>query len=302
VSRSPNLLAVDAADRPVGETIVALDRQAGHHVGVCDITAPVMLKVQHVHKSFKLRDTSGKSRAASSITVLDDVTLDVAHGEFVSFLGASGCGKTTLLRLIAGLLRPDRGAIYVGSDVVKAPRKDVCMVFQNFGLLPWRTVLSNVAFPLEIDGVSKTEREAVAREYLSLVGLSGFEGHFAHELSGGMQQRVGIARALVRKPLVLLMDEPFAALDAQTREKLQEDFLEIWSKLKTTIVFVTHAIDEALVLSDRIVVFSSRPGRVNRIIASPVAAQRIHEDVRTRPEFAELAHEIRELLRPERTA
>jgi NitT/TauT family transport system ATP-binding protein len=133
------------------------------------------------------------------------------------------------------------------------------------------------------------------------VGLSGFERHFPHELSGGMQQRVGIARALVRKPLILLMDEPFAALDAQTREKLQEDFIGIWDKLKTTIVFVTHAIDESLVLSDRIVVLSSRPGRVSRVIDSPVASYRIGNDVRTRPEFADQAHEIRELLRSERT-
>jgi NitT/TauT family transport system ATP-binding protein len=261
-----------------------------------------MLKIHRVHKAFKVRDTSGGSLAPTSLTVLDDVSLDVARGEFVSLLGASGCGKTTLLRMIAGLLRPDRGAIYVGDDPVKAPRKDLCMVFQNFGLLPWRTVLANVVFPLEIDGVGRPRREEIAAEYLKLVGLEGFERHFPHELSGGMQQRVGIARALVRKPLVLLMDEPFAALDAQTREQLQEDFLAIWSQLKTTIVFVTHAIDEALVLSDRIVVFNSRPGRVNRVISSPVASHRIGEDVRARSEFAQQAHEIRELLRPERAA
>jgi NitT/TauT family transport system ATP-binding protein len=257
-----------------------------------------MLQIESVEKSFKQRGRSG----AAQLRVLDGVTLDVARGEFVSFLGASGCGKTTLLRIIAGLLRPDSGSIRIASDVVRSPRKDVCMVFQNFGLLPWRSVLTNVAFPLEIDGMSKAEREPIAQHYLTMVGLGGYEAHFPHELSGGMQQRVGIARALVRKPVVLLMDEPFAALDAQTREKLQEDFLEIWSQLKTTIIFVTHAIDESLVLSDRIIVFSSRPGRVNRIISSPVASHRLGEDVRARPEFAEQAHEIRELLRPERTA
>jgi NitT/TauT family transport system ATP-binding protein len=202
---------------------------------------------------------------------------------------------------MAGLLRPDRGSIHVKDVPVQAPRKDVCMVFQNFGLLPWRSVLTNIALPLEIDGMDKAQREAIAAEYLKLVGLSGFERHFPHELSGGMQQRVGIARALVREPLILLMDEPFAALDAQTREKLQEDFIGIWAKLKMTIVFVTHAIDESLVLSDRIVVLSSRPGRVNRVIDSPVANYRIGSDVRARPEFAEQAHEIRELLRSERT-
>jgi len=279
-----------------------LSAQPAHDDAALNAAGPSMLKIQGVHKSFKARDAAAQPQAQKSVSVLDDITLSVARGEFVSFLGASGCGKTTLLRMIAGLLRPDRGAIYVGTDLVRAPRKDLCMVFQNFGLLPWRTVLANVTFPLELDGVTRAEREETAAEYIAMVGLAGFESHFPHELSGGMQQRVGIARALVRKPLILLMDEPFAALDAQTREKLQEDFLEIWSRLKTTIVFVTHAIDEALVLCDRIVVFSSRPGRVNRVISSPVADFRIEQDVRSRPEFAAQARDIRELLRPERTA
>jgi NitT/TauT family transport system ATP-binding protein len=261
-----------------------------------------MLRVENVEKSFKVRGGLQHDKGPSSIVALQDVSLEVRQGEFISFLGASGCGKTTLLRLIAGLLRPDKGSIYVGSQPVKGPRKDLCMVFQNFGLLPWRTVLANVAFPLEIDGIAKAERDRIAREYLDLVGLTSFESHFPHELSGGMQQRVGIARALVRKPLVLLMDEPFAALDAQTREKLQDDFLSIWSRLKTTIVFVTHAIDEAFVLSDRVFVFSSRPGRVKRVIDSPVAPYRLKEDVRALPEFAEQTHMVRELLRPERTS
>lgn len=261
-----------------------------------------MVTIRHVNKSFKVRASSGDSKSVASLPVLDDISLDIERGEFVSLLGASGCGKTTLIRMIAGLLKPDRGAICIDNAPVNAPRKDMCMVFQNFGLLPWRSVMSNVCFPLEIDGVGKSEREDAAAEYLKMVGLSGFERHYPHELSGGMQQRVGIARALVRKPAVLLMDEPFAALDAQTREKLQEDFLAIWSRLKTTIVFVTHAIDEALVLSDRIVVLKSRPGRVNQIIDSPVAADRIDDDVRALPAFGRIAHEIRELLRTERTA
>ncbi len=261
-----------------------------------------MLTIDRIRKSFRTRGPgAGSARATRTLTVLDNVSLAVAKGEFVSLLGASGCGKTTLLRIIGGLIRPDSGAVLVDDDQVKAPRKDLCIVFQNFGLLPWRSVIANVGFPLEIDGVGRAEREAVAAEYIRLVGLAGFERQFPHELSGGMQQRVGIARALVRKPLILLMDEPFAALDAQTREQLQEDFLEIWQKLKTTVVFVTHAIDEALALSDRIVVFSSRPGRINRIIASPVAESRMSADVRALPEFTRQAHEIRELLRTERT-
>jgi NitT/TauT family transport system ATP-binding protein len=271
--------------------------------GSPQIKAPDLgiLKVNRVYKSFRTRESSNRSAKPTSMKVLDDISLEVESGEFVSLLGASGCGKTTLLRMMAGLLRPDRGSIHVKDDPVYAPRKDVCMVFQNFGLLPWRSVLANTALPLEIDGIDKAKREQIAAEYLKLVGLSGFERHFPHELSGGMQQRVGIARALVRKPLIMLMDEPFASLDAQTREKLQEDFIGIWDKLKTTIVFVTHAIDESLVLSDRIVVLSSRPGRVSRVIDSPVAIYRVGNDVRTRPEFAEQAYEIRELLRSERT-
>jgi NitT/TauT family transport system ATP-binding protein len=258
------------------------------------------VKIDGVFKSFNVRDPSGASKQITQLKVLHDINLDIGKGEFISLLGASGCGKTTLLRLIAGLIRPDRGTVVVGGAPVRAPRKDLCMVFQTFGLLPWRSVLDNVAFPLEVDGVGRAERQAVAANYIKLVGLTGFERNYPHELSGGMQQRVGIARALTRKPLVLLMDEPFAALDAQTREQLQDEFLEIWSQLKTTVVFVTHAIDEALLLSDRVVVLHSRPGRVNRIIESTIAPYRMSEDVRARPEFAAQAHEIRELLRPER--
>jgi NitT/TauT family transport system ATP-binding protein len=279
----------------------AVDERGFHRAGPVSVVASPMLKIEGVFKSFNVRDPSGSSEKIAQLKVLDDINLDVAKGEFISLLGASGCGKTTLLRLIAGLIRPDRGAVFVGTDLVKAPRKDLCMVFQNFGLLPWRSVLDNVAFPLEVDGVGRAERETVAGHYIKLVGLTGFERNFPHELSGGMQQRVGIARALVRKPLILLMDEPFAALDAQTREQLQDEFLEIWSQLKTTVVFVTHAIDEALLLSDRVVVLHSRPGRINQIIMSSVAPHRMKEDVRARPEFAQQAHAIRELLRPERT-
>jgi NitT/TauT family transport system ATP-binding protein len=259
-----------------------------------------MLKIEGITKAFAMR-ASGSGDGGGSMTVLEDISFDVSEGEFVSLLGSSGCGKTTLLRIIAGLIHPDQGAVSIHRDRIEAPRKDMCMVFQNFGLLPWRSVMDNVCFPLELDGVGRDGREAAAAEYIALVGLKGFEKHYPHELSGGMQQRVGIARALTRKPLVLLMDEPFAALDAQTRESLQEDFLHIWKQLRTTVIFVTHAIDEALVLSDRIIVFSTRPGRIQRIIPSAVAEERMTADVRANPEFGRQAHEIRELLRRERT-
>ena len=232
------------------------------------------------------------------MTALESVSLGIAEGELVSLLGASGCGKTTLLRIVACLISPDEGLVIVDDTPVHAPRRDLCMVFQSFGLLPWRAVIDNVALPLELDAMARKEREAIARTYVELVGLGGFERHYPHELSGGMQQRVGIARALVRKPLVLLMDEPFAALDAQTRETLQEDFIRIWKDLGTTMIFVTHSIDEALVLSDRIMIFSARPGRLIKVIDSALTKEeRVDHDVRSLPEFARHRHEIRQMLR-----
>jgi NitT/TauT family transport system ATP-binding protein len=172
------------------------------------------------------------------------------------------------------------------------------MVFQNFGLLPWRTVMDNVALPLELDAMARRQRETIAQTYIELVGLSGFERQYPHELSGGMQQRVGIARALTRKPLVLLMDEPFAALDAQTRETLQEDFIRIWQDLGTTVIFVTHSIDEALVLSNRIMIFSARPGRLVKVIDPALTKEeRVDRNVRSLPEFARHRHEIRQMIR-----
>jgi NitT/TauT family transport system ATP-binding protein len=247
-----------------------------------------------VTKRFKVRAQRGEPH---TMLVLQDLSFEVREGELVSLLGASGCGKTTLLRIIAGLVPLDEGEVAVQGVPVTGPRKDLCMVFQNFGLLPWRSVLANVAFPLELDGVPPAEQASVAARYIEIVGLKGFERHYPHELSGGMQQRVGIARALTRKPLVLLMDEPFAALDAQTRETLQEDFLRIQKELRTTVIFVTHSIDEALVMSDRIVMFTPRPGRVMRLIDSPLGADRVDRDVRAHPEFARCRQEIRSLLR-----
>lgn len=254
-----------------------------------------LVQVRDVTKKFRVRTGVGTEE---NMTALESVNFGIAEGELVSLLGASGCGKTTLLRIVAGLISPDEGVVIVDGAPVRAPRRDLCMVFQSFGLLPWRTVIDNVAFPLELDAMPRKEREAIARTYIELVGLSGFERHYPHELSGGMQQRVGIARALIRKPLVLLMDEPFAALDAQTRETLQEDFIRIWKDLGTTVIFVTHSIDEALVLSDRVMIFSARPGRLLKVIDSALTKEeRVDRDVRSLPEFAQHRHEIRQMLR-----
>lgn len=254
-----------------------------------------------VSKFFGVRKRANEPDAGIMVA-LKDVSAKVEPGEFITLLGPSGCGKTTLLRMTAGLLKADEGSISIGNVPVTAPRKDACMVFQNFGLLPWRTVQRNVEFPLEIDGVSQRERADRAKHFIDMVGLSSFEEHYPHELSGGMQQRVGIARAMMREPILIFMDEPFGALDAQTREQLQEDFLKIWKQTGMTVLFVTHSIDEALLLSDRIFVFASKPGRLTSIIESPLAPYRLSEDVRLRPEFPTYRAELRRLLQPAHAA
>jgi len=256
--------------------------------------API-LAIEGLSKFYSSRDARA-GRQATQITALSSVSASVARGELISLLGPSGCGKTTLLRIAAGLTGWDEGSISIAGARVDGPRKDACMVFQHFGLLPWRTVVANVEFPLELDGVEPASRRERAMELLQLVGLDNYREHFPHELSGGMQQRVGIARALMRKPLMLFMDEPFGALDAQTRERLQDDFLKIWSKVGTTVLFVTHSIDEALVLSDRIFVFTPSPGRIKRIVESPLAGERLDGDVRAHPAYGASRNELRQLL------
>jgi NitT/TauT family transport system ATP-binding protein len=258
-----------------------------------------MVVYDDVSKFFPVRIRPGQKDRPELMVALDRINATVRKGELITLLGPSGCGKTTLLRLTAGLIASDEGRITIAGTSVTGPRKDACMVFQNFGLLPWRTVIGNVEFPLEIDGVGAAERADLAGHFLELVGLAAFTEHFPHELSGGMQQRVGIARALMRKPILIFMDEPFGALDAQTREQLQEDFLKIWSQTRATVVFVTHSIDEALYLSDRIFVFNTAPGRIRTIVTSPVAGERLGGDVRANPQFGKYRAELRDMLRSE---
>jgi NitT/TauT family transport system ATP-binding protein len=258
-----------------------------------------MVVYDNVSKFFPVRVRPGQKERPQLMVALDRVNASVRRGELITLLGPSGCGKTTLLRLTAGLIGADEGRITILDAPVNGPRKDACTVFQNFGLLPWRTVMDNVQFPLELDGVDSAARRERALHYLDLVGLSGFTEHYPHELSGGMQQRVGIARALMRKPVLIFMDEPFGALDAQTREQLQEDFLKIWSQTGATVLFVTHSIDEALLLSDRIFVLTAGPGRLQRIVDSPFAAHRLTEDVRKHPDFGACHAELRQMLRTE---
>ncbi len=212
-------------------------------------------------------------------------------------LGPSGCGKSTLLRIINGIETSDGGRILIdGQDVTGTTGHGRGMVFQSFELFPWRTVLDNVAFGLEVAGIEKQQRLTQARECVELVGLTAFENAYPHPLSGGMQQRVGIARALAIKPSILLMDEPYGALDVQTRDLLQDELLNIWERERKTVVFVTHSIEEALYLADRIVVMSPRPGRIAQMIDVPFARPR-RDEIKTDPEFLKLRRHIWESLK-----
>ncbi len=247
-----------------------------------------MIALSKVSQTF-----SGRS---GDVAALRHVDLTVEQGEFVAVIGRSGCGKSTLLRLIAGLLRPTAGRIDIGGRQVTGPRRDVALMFQRPALLPWRTVLDNVLLPVEIFGWSRREHRREAAELLSKVGLSGFEKRLPHELSGGMQQRVALCRALIQRPRLLLMDEPFSALDALTREELAVELQRIHMQLHTTVVFVTHAISEAVLLADRVVVLSSRPGQVRKVVDVDIPRPRslgmgAHVD-----EVARASAELHELL------
>ncbi len=219
-----------------------------------------MLSIKNLNKTYHTEE-------GDEVVALLDINLDVADKEFVCFIGPSGCGKTTLLRITAGLEKPDSGTLTVNNEPITGPGPDRGMVFQEYSLFPWRTVLKNITFSLELKKIPKSEREKIARDFLELVGLSKFADSYPHELSGGMKQRVAIARALVNDPDVLLMDEPFGAVDAQTRNRLQHELLNIWEKKKKTVLFITHSVDEAVFLADKVVVFTARPGRVKEVIS-----------------------------------
>lgn len=220
-------------------------------------------------------------------TALHEVDLTIAEGEFASIIGPSGCGKTTLLKIIAGLVEPTSGTVSVDGHAIDGPGPERALVFQNFVLLPWATILDNAAFGLEARGVPKEERRRIARDQLLRMGLAGFEDHYPRELSGGMQQRVGIARALAVDPSNLLMDEPFGALDALTRQLMQKDLLDLWQESKPrTAAFVTHSMDEAVYLSDRIVLMNTRPGRIEEIIEVPFGRPR-SDDVTSSSDYNE---------------
>jgi NitT/TauT family transport system ATP-binding protein len=243
--------------------------------------------------------TRRSNGAASAVEVLQDLNFGIHESELCVIVGPSGAGKTTFLRAVQGLLAPTKGRVKIGGSAVEGPRKDCGFVFQNFGLLPWRSVRANVEFGLEIRGIAAGRRAQVAAGYIEMVGLRGFEHHHPHELSGGMQQRVGLARALAIDPRVMLMDEPFAALDAQTRETMQAELLRIQNREKKTMIFVTHSIEEAVYLADRVVVFTRRPSRILEIVEVPLPHPRWEdpEEFRARPEFVKLRLHIAKLLK-----
>jgi NitT/TauT family transport system ATP-binding protein len=260
------------------------------------MTAKISLR--GVTKQFTLRPTKDQPRG-HTFTALQDINLDVEPGEFVSLVGPSGSGKTTLLDLLGGLSRASAGEVLVDGVPITGPGPDRGVVFQQYALFPWRTAQANVEFGLEGNGLGKHQRVERAREYLDLVGLSGFADRYPHELSGGMKQRVAIARSLAYEPDILLMDEPFAALDAQTREQLQDEILRIWQATHKTIVFITHGIEEAVYLGERVVVLTSRPGRIKHVVEVDLGDRLGREDLRGDPEFAAYRHQIWSLLHDE---
>ena len=233
----------------------------------------------------------------SDVHALEKINLGIPVGQMTTFLGPSGCGKTTLLKIIAGLLEPTEGEILIKGVPISGPGPERAFVFQDFALLPWATVLRNVAFGLELRRDSKAKREEVARHYIAEVGLAGFEQKYPHELSGGMRQRVGLARALAVNAEVLLMDEPFSAVDEQTRRKFQEDLLRLLTVEKKTVIFVTHSIEEAVYLSDQIVLLSPRPGRIHSIIRPDIRRDVSPDEIRRDKNYLDHVEEIWQNLR-----
>ncbi|MDE2759979.1 MAG: ABC transporter ATP-binding protein [Paracoccaceae bacterium] len=227
-----------------------------------------------------------------SIVALENVSLNVPTGKLTAILGPSGCGKTTLLKVIAGLIEPSTGTVKIRGKEIIGPGPDRALVFQDFALLPWATVLQNVAFGLRAQGVSKREREKTSLNYIKEVGLSGFEDKYPHQLSGGMRQRTGLARALTVNSDILLMDEPFSAVDEQMRRKLQEDLLELLKIENKTVIFVTHSIEEAVYLADQVVILSGRPGSIAEIVYPEIDRLGEIDLIRRQPRYVELVDEI----------
>jgi NitT/TauT family transport system ATP-binding protein len=248
--------------------------------------AEAIVEVKNVDKTYD-----------SGVEALKEITLALPRGELITFLGPSGCGKTTLLKIIAGLISPTDGEVWVKGNKVSGPGPERAFVFQDFALLPWASVLRNVAFGLELRGVPKDEREKIARKYIAEVGLSSFESRYPHQLSGGMKQRVGLARALAINAEIVLMDEPFSSVDEQTRRKFQEELLDLLKINHKTVIFVTHSIEEAAYLSDQIVLLSQRPGTVLRVIRPNIERGKSADEIRRDKAYLDSVDEIWKILR-----
>jgi NitT/TauT family transport system ATP-binding protein len=253
---------------------------------------------RNIHQIYKIKQKD--SDRLTNFEAIKQLDLTVKQGEFLAIVGPSGCGKSTFLDMIAGLAKPSSGEIFIDNRKITGPALDRGIVLQGYALFPWRTVRKNVEFGLEIKKIPEKDRKEISQRYIELVGLKNFEDRYPHELSGGMKQRVAIARALAYDPEVLLMDEPFAAVDAQTRETLQEELLRIWEKTKKTIVFVTHGIDEAVFLADRVAVMTANPGTIKDII--PINLPRPRDGIRSSAEFGWVRHKIWELLQNDPSA
>ena len=258
--------------------------------GKSAIQAEPVLTIRDLRKSYEGEFTH------DVVNAIDGISFSVEKGEFVSILGPSGCGKTTVLNIIAGFLPPTSGTILLNGRPINGPGPDRGVVFQSFALFPWRTVLQNVTFGPKMRGVPRAKRESEARKYIKIVGLEGCEDRYPHELSGGMRQRAGVARVLANEPAVMLMDEPFASVDAQTRMGLQQDLTTIWEKSRPTIFFVTHDVEEAVFLSNRIVVLTRRPSRVREIVEVDIPRPRSWDELIEEPRFRQLTHYIVGLL------
>jgi NitT/TauT family transport system ATP-binding protein len=255
-------------------------------------TSSSKLVIRNLRKSFR------SQRSEDPIQIFEEISFEVHPSEFISLVGPSGCGKTTFLRILDGLIPRDDGEILLDGKTVIQPGPDKGFVFQDSSLLLWRTVIDNVILGLELQGVNKRAARKKAEQYIALVGLAGFEHHYPHELSGGMQQRVNLARALIIDPQVLLMDEPFASLDAQTREIMQAELLKMWNQAKKTVIFVTHQIEEAVFLSDRVVVFSARPTRIREIVKVSLPRPRALSVKRSK-EFLDLTDHVWGIIQEE---
>ena len=259
-----------------------------------EIDSIVKIDLRNLRQIFHVRNN--EKRSIQEFVAIEEFSLSIEEGLFVAIVGPSGCGKSTLLDIVSGLAKSASGEIYIDGRQVTGPALDRGFIMQGYALFPWRTVRRNVEYGLEVKHIPRRDRAEISRKYISLVGLEGFEDRFPNELSGGMRQRVAIARALATEPKVLLMDEPFAAVDAQTREVLQDELLRIWEKTGKTIIFITHSIEEAVLLADRVVIMSKNPGRIKQVVDIELPRPRYAADMRTSADYSSFVRKVWEIL------